>query len=29
MLMSHWTVLGRLQNAGTTLTEVVGQYHAR
>jgi hypothetical protein len=29
MLKSHWAVLGRLQNARITLTEVVGQYHAR
>jgi hypothetical protein len=29
MLKSHWAVLGRLRNAGITLVEVVGQYHAR
>jgi hypothetical protein len=29
ILMSHWVVLGRLRNAGITLAEVVGQYHAR
>jgi hypothetical protein len=29
MLKSHWVVLGRLQNVGITLAEVVGQYHAR
>jgi hypothetical protein len=29
MLKSHWDVLGRLRNAGITLAEVVGQYHAR
>jgi hypothetical protein len=29
MLKSHWGVLGRLRNAGITLAEVVGQYHAR
>jgi hypothetical protein len=29
MLKSHWAVLGRLQGAGITLAEVVGQYHAR
>jgi hypothetical protein len=29
MLKSHWAVLGRLRNAGITLAEVVGQYHAR
>jgi hypothetical protein len=28
MLRSHWAVLGRLRNAGITLAEVVGQYHA-
>jgi hypothetical protein len=29
ILKSHWAVLGRLRNAGITLAEVVGQYHAR
>jgi hypothetical protein len=29
MLKSYWVVLGRLRNAGITLAEVVGQYHAR
>jgi hypothetical protein len=29
MLKSHWVVLGNLRNAGITLVEVVGQYHAR
>jgi hypothetical protein len=29
MLRSHWVVLWRLRNAGITLAEVVGQYHAR
>jgi hypothetical protein len=29
MLKSHWAVLGRIQNAGITLAEVVGQYHVR
>jgi hypothetical protein len=29
MLKTHWAVLGRLRNAGITLVEVVGQYHAR
>jgi hypothetical protein len=29
MLKSHWAVLGRLRDAGITLAEVVGQYHAR
>jgi hypothetical protein len=28
MLKSHWAVLGRLRNAGITLVELVGQYHA-
>jgi hypothetical protein len=28
MLKPHWAVLGRMQNAGITLAEVVGQYHA-
>jgi hypothetical protein len=28
MLKLHWDVLGRLRNAGITLAEVVGQYHA-
>jgi hypothetical protein len=27
MLKIHWAVLGRLQNVGVTLVEVVGQYH--
>jgi hypothetical protein len=29
ILKSHWAVLERLRNAGVTLAEVVGQYHAR
>jgi hypothetical protein len=29
MLKSHWAALGRLRNAGITMAEVVGQYHAR
>jgi hypothetical protein len=29
MLKLHWVVLGRLRNAGVTLAEVIGQYHAR
>jgi hypothetical protein len=29
MLKLHWTVLGHLRNAGVTLAEVIGQYHAR
>jgi hypothetical protein len=29
MLKSHWAVLRGLRNAGITLAEVVGQYHAR
>jgi hypothetical protein len=29
MLKLHWAVLGRLRNAGVTLTDVIGQYHAR
>jgi hypothetical protein len=29
MLKLHWAVLGRLRNAGITLAEVIGQYHAR
>jgi hypothetical protein len=29
MLKLHWAMLGRLRNAGVTLAEVVGQYHAR
>jgi hypothetical protein len=29
MLKLHWAMLGRLRNAGITLVEVVGQYHAR
>jgi hypothetical protein len=29
MLKLHWAVLGRLRNAGITLAEVVGQYHAQ
>jgi hypothetical protein len=29
MLKSHWALLGHLRNAGITLAEVVGQYHAR
>jgi hypothetical protein len=29
MLKSHWVVLRRLRNAGITLAEVVGQYHAQ
>jgi hypothetical protein len=29
MLKLHWAVLGRLQNAGITLAEVIWQYHAR
>jgi hypothetical protein len=29
MLKSHWVVPGCLRNAGITLAEVVGQYHAR
>jgi hypothetical protein len=28
MLKLHWAVLGRLRNAGITLAEVIGQYHA-
>jgi hypothetical protein len=28
MLKLHWAVLGRLRNAGVTLAEVIGQYHA-
>jgi hypothetical protein len=28
MLKSHWAIIGHLQNAGITLAEVVGQYHA-
>jgi hypothetical protein len=28
VLKSHWAVLGCLRNAGITLAEVVGQYHA-
>jgi hypothetical protein len=27
MLKLHWAMLGRLQNAGVTLAEVIGQYH--
>jgi hypothetical protein len=29
MLKLHWVVLGHLRNAGVTLAEVIGQYHAR
>jgi hypothetical protein len=29
MLKLHWAVLGRLRDAGVTLAEVIGQYHAR
>jgi hypothetical protein len=29
MLKLHWVMLGRLRNAGVTLAEVIGQYHAR
>jgi hypothetical protein len=29
MLKLHWAVLGCLRNAGVTLTEVIGQYHAQ
>jgi hypothetical protein len=29
MLELHWAVLGCLRNVGVTLTEVIGQYHAR
>jgi hypothetical protein len=29
MLKSHWAMLGRMRDAGITLAEVVGQYHAR
>jgi hypothetical protein len=29
MLKFHWAVLGCLRNAGVTLAEVIGQYHAR
>jgi hypothetical protein len=29
MLKLHWAVLGHLRNAGVTLAEVIGQYHAR
>jgi hypothetical protein len=29
MLKLHWVVLARLRNAGVTLVEVIGQYHAR
>jgi hypothetical protein len=29
MLKLHWAMLGRLRDAGVTLAEVMGQYHAR
>jgi hypothetical protein len=29
MFKLHWAVLGCLRNAGVTLAEVIGQYHAR
>jgi hypothetical protein len=29
MLKLHWAMLGRLQNVGVILAEVIGQYHAR
>jgi hypothetical protein len=29
MFKLHWAVLGCLQNAGVTLTEVIGQYYTR
>jgi hypothetical protein len=29
MLKDHWAVLGRLREAGVTLSTVIGQYHAR
>jgi hypothetical protein len=29
ILKLHWAVLGCLRDAGVTLAEVIGQYHAR
>jgi hypothetical protein len=29
MLKLHWAMLGHIRNAGVTLAEVIGQYHAR
>jgi hypothetical protein len=29
ILKHHWAMLGRLRGTGVTLTEVIGQYHAR